>query len=41
MVTAYRGVHDKAGRLGVNNRVVAMIVAIRRVEEAMKLRGWV
>jgi len=41
MVTAFRVVHDQAGRLGVNNRVAAMIVAIRRVEEAMKLRGWV
>jgi glutamate dehydrogenase (NAD(P)+) len=41
MVTAFRVVHDEAVRLGVNNRIAAMIVAIRRVEEAMKLRGWV
>jgi glutamate dehydrogenase (NAD(P)+) len=41
MVTAFRAVQDTAARYGVNNRIAAMIVAIRRVEEAMKLRGWV
>lgn len=41
MTAAFRVVHDTARRLGVDNRRAAMIVAIRRVEEAMRLRGWV
>jgi len=41
MIAAFRIVHDTACSLGVGNRVAAMIVAIRRVEEAMRLRGWV
>jgi glutamate dehydrogenase (NAD(P)+) len=41
MAAAFRTVHDTARQYGVGNRVAAMIVAIRRVEEAMRLRGWV
>jgi glutamate dehydrogenase (NAD(P)+) len=41
MTAAIRSVHQTAGQYGVDNRTAAMIVAIRRVAEAMKLRGWV
>jgi glutamate dehydrogenase (NAD(P)+) len=41
MTAAIRTVHRTAGEYGVDNRTAAMIVAIRRVAEAMKLRGWV
>lgn len=41
MTAAIRTVHQTAGQYGVDNRTAAMIVAIRRVAEAMKLRGWV
>ncbi len=41
MTAAFRTVHETAGSYGVGNRVAAMIVAIRRIEEAMRLRGWV
>jgi len=41
MAAAFRNVHETAVGYGVGNRVAAMIVAIRRIEEAMRLRGWV
>jgi glutamate dehydrogenase (NAD(P)+) len=41
MTAAITAVHQAAGQYGVDNRTAAMIVAIRRVAEAMKLRGWV
>ncbi|NTV02638.1 MAG: Glu/Leu/Phe/Val dehydrogenase [Chlorobiaceae bacterium] len=41
MTSAFRTVHDTARTLGVGNRLAAMVVAIRRIEEAMRLRGWV
>jgi glutamate dehydrogenase (NAD(P)+) len=41
MTAAIRAVHQAAEDHGVDNRTAAMIVAIRRVAEAMKLRGWV
>jgi len=41
MAAAIKTVHQAAGQYGVDNRTAAMIVAIRRVAEAMKLRGWV
>lgn len=41
MTAAFRAVHDTALRHDVGNRMGAMIVAIRRIEEAMRLRGWV
>jgi len=41
MTAAFRAVHEMAQKYGVNNRVGAYIVAIDRVAEACKLRGWV
>lgn len=41
MTAAFKVVHETAQSYGTGNRVAAMIVAIRRVEEAMRLRGWV
>ncbi|NTW54706.1 MAG: Glu/Leu/Phe/Val dehydrogenase [Chlorobaculum sp.] len=41
MTAAIKAVHEAAEQHGVDNRTAAMIVAIRRVAEAMKLRGWV
>jgi glutamate dehydrogenase (NAD(P)+) len=41
MVTAFSHVHKTAVSYRVDNRTGAMILAIRRIEEAMKLRGWV
>jgi glutamate dehydrogenase (NAD(P)+) len=41
MTTAFKAVHDTARRHNVSNRMGAMIVAVERVAEAMKLRGWV
>ena len=41
MVKAFNSVLDTAKKLQVNNRVAAYAVAVSRVAEAMKLRGWV
>jgi len=41
MTAAIRAVHRVAEKHSVDNRTAAMIVAIRRIAEAMKLRGWV
>ncbi len=41
MTTAFHAVHDKAQELGVHNRLAAYSVAVGRVAEAVKLRGWV
>lgn len=41
MTAAFRAVHQAAGEHGVNNRMGAYVVAVARVAEAMKLRGWV
>lgn len=41
MTAAIKTVHQAAVQYRVDNRTAAMIVAIRRVAEAMKLRGWV
>jgi glutamate dehydrogenase (NAD(P)+) len=41
MTSAFRAVHETARHYSVSNRTAAMIVAIRRVEKAMRLRGWV
>ncbi|NTV68228.1 MAG: Glu/Leu/Phe/Val dehydrogenase [Chlorobaculum sp.] len=41
MSAAIKTVHQAAVQYRVDNRTAAMIVAIRRVAEAMKLRGWV
>jgi glutamate dehydrogenase (NAD(P)+) len=41
MTAAFQAVHATAKKYGVNNRMGAYIVAVARVAEAMKLRGWV
>jgi len=41
MTAAFRAVHQAAGQYEVNNRMGAYVVAVARVAEAMKLRGWV
>lgn len=41
MVSAFSTVHKTADTFKVDNRTAAMIVAIKRVEEAMRVRGWV
>ena len=41
MTAAFRSVHGTAQRFGTDNRVAAYVVAVARVAEACKLRGWV
>jgi len=41
MTAAFHAVHDTAERYGVKNRMGAYVVAVGRVAEACKLRGWV
>jgi len=41
MTTAFNAVHETAQKYAVNNRMGAYIVAVGRVAEACKLRGWV
>jgi len=41
MTDAYRAMLDAVEEFGVSPRVAAHAVAVRRVAEAMKLRGWV
>jgi glutamate dehydrogenase (NAD(P)+) len=41
MTTAFNSVAEVADEYAVNNRVAAYIVAVSRVAEACKLRGWV
>ncbi|EQB62840.1 MAG: Glutamate dehydrogenase [candidate division Zixibacteria bacterium RBG-1] len=41
MVKAFKSVVETAKKYKVNNRMGAYIVAVERVAEAMKLRGWV
>ncbi len=41
MTKAFQDVHAISKEHGVNNRVGAYLVAVRRVAEAMRLRGWV
>ncbi len=41
MTSAFHAVHTTALRYGVHNRLGAYIVAVGRVAEAMRLRGWV
>jgi len=40
MVAAFNAVHDMAQKYKVHNRLAAYLVAISRVAEAMRLRGW-
>ncbi len=37
---AFHAVHNRAQELGVNNRIAAYCVAVERVAEAVRLRGW-
>jgi glutamate dehydrogenase (NAD(P)+) len=41
MTNAFHAVHRTAERYQVNNRVAAYLVAVNRVAEAVRLRGWV
>jgi len=41
MTDAYKSVLDTSRKFGINMRKAAYIVAVQRVVEAMKLRGWV
>ena len=41
MTAAFHAVHEAAQKYGVHNRMGAYVVAVARVAEAMKLRGWV
>jgi len=41
MTAAFHAVHEMAQKHGVHNRMGAYIVAVSRVAEACKLRGWV
>jgi glutamate dehydrogenase (NAD(P)+) len=41
MTAAFHTVHDTAKTYNVHNRMAAYIVAIERVAEAIRLRGWV
>jgi len=41
MTAAFHAVHNTAQQYKVNNRVAAYVVAVQRVAEACKLRGWV
>jgi glutamate dehydrogenase (NAD(P)+) len=40
MTTAFHAVHDTARQYKINNRMGAYIVAVSRVAEAVRLRGW-
>ncbi|HIE39391.1 MAG TPA: glutamate dehydrogenase, partial [Anaerolineae bacterium] len=41
MTAAFHAVHETAQQYQVHNRMAAYIVAVSRVAEACKLRGWV
>jgi glutamate dehydrogenase (NAD(P)+) len=41
MTAAFHAVHEMAKKHGVHNRIGAYMVAVARVAEAAKLRGWV
>lgn len=41
MTRAFNDVYEMAKEYNVNNRIAAYMVAVSRVAEAMKLRGWV
>jgi glutamate dehydrogenase (NAD(P)+) len=40
MTQAFHEVHELALRLGIHNRLAAYCVAVQRVAEAVRLRGW-
>ena len=41
MAAVFHAVHSTAQRFGIDNRIAAYVVAVARVAEACKLRGWV
>jgi len=41
MTTAYKAVLETSQEFKINMRQAAYVVAVKRVAEAMKLRGWV
>jgi glutamate dehydrogenase (NAD(P)+) len=41
MTAAFHAVHNMAQEKGVHNRLAAYLVAVQRVAEACKLRGWI
>jgi glutamate dehydrogenase/leucine dehydrogenase len=41
MTAAFHGVYQTAEQYGIHNRLAAYVVAVARVAEACKLRGWV
>jgi glutamate dehydrogenase/leucine dehydrogenase len=41
MTTAFHAVHSMAAERGVETRVAAYLVAVNRVAEAVRARGWV
>jgi glutamate dehydrogenase (NAD(P)+) len=41
MTVAYKSVFDTSKQYEINMRQAAYVVAVKRVAEAMKLRGWV
>jgi glutamate dehydrogenase (NAD(P)+) len=41
MTTAFHAVHNMAQERHVDNRVAAYMVAVNRVAQAVRLRGWV
>jgi glutamate dehydrogenase (NAD(P)+) len=41
MSAAFHGVQEVAKRYGIHNRIAAYLIAVARVVEACKLRGWV
>ena len=41
MTAAFHAVHETAQKYGIHNRMGAYVVAVARVAEACKLRGWV
>jgi len=41
MCTAYQAVREIAQRYGIHNRLAAYLIAVDRVAEACKLRGWI
>jgi glutamate dehydrogenase (NAD(P)+) len=40
MTAAFHAVHNKAQELEIHNRLAAYVVAVARVAEAVRLRGW-
>jgi glutamate dehydrogenase (NAD(P)+) len=41
MTTAFHAVDKTAKKYKINNRMAAYVVAVQRVAEACRLRGWV